>query len=67
MFSFKGRLSRMPFLIGLIVLVAFVVALQGSIMFTLNLAFVIWAVAALCSARGFAMKQRDRTKKNEAA
>jgi uncharacterized membrane protein YhaH (DUF805 family) len=39
LFSFKGRLSRMPFLIGLIVLVAFVVALQGSIMFTLNSIF----------------------------
>jgi uncharacterized membrane protein YhaH (DUF805 family) len=39
MFSFKGRLSRMPFLIGLLVLVAIVVALQGSIMFTLNSIF----------------------------
>jgi uncharacterized membrane protein YhaH (DUF805 family) len=39
LFSFKGRLARMPFLIGLIFLVAFVVALQGSIMFTLNSIF----------------------------
>jgi hypothetical protein len=37
--SFKGRLSRMPLLIALIVLVAVVVALQGSIMFTLNSIF----------------------------
>jgi uncharacterized membrane protein YhaH (DUF805 family) len=39
LFSFKGRLSRMPFLIGLFFLVALVVALEGSIMFALNSIF----------------------------
>jgi uncharacterized membrane protein YhaH (DUF805 family) len=39
LFSFKGRLSRIPFLIGLFFLVAFVVVLEGSIMFTLNSIF----------------------------
>jgi uncharacterized membrane protein YhaH (DUF805 family) len=39
LFSFKGRLSRMPFLIGLMFLVALVVALEGSIIFTLNSIF----------------------------
>jgi uncharacterized membrane protein YhaH (DUF805 family) len=39
LFSFKGRLSRVPFLIGLFFLVAFVVVLEGSIMFTLNSIF----------------------------
>jgi uncharacterized membrane protein YhaH (DUF805 family) len=36
LFSFKGRLSRMPFLIGLFFLVILVVALEGSIMFALT-------------------------------
>ena len=39
LFSFKGRLSRMPFLIGLLFLVVLVVALEGSIMFALNSIF----------------------------
>jgi len=39
LFSFKGRLSRMQFLIGLLFLVVLVVALEGSIMFTLNSIF----------------------------
>jgi uncharacterized membrane protein YhaH (DUF805 family) len=39
LFSFKGRLSRMPFLIGLFFLVILVVALEGSIMFALTSIF----------------------------
>jgi uncharacterized membrane protein YhaH (DUF805 family) len=39
LFSFKGRLSRIPFLIGLFFLVALVVVLEGSIMFTVNSIF----------------------------
>src|SRR5262249_307961 len=39
LFSFKGRLSRMPFLIGLFFLVVLVVVLEGSIMLTLNSIF----------------------------
>jgi len=39
LFSFQGRLSRVPFLIGLFFLVACVVAIQGSMMFTVNSIF----------------------------